>query len=220
MYKKILIMFTFLALFTTTIMAPSPNAFAFSDHSQSVSVVTESNFTKEDILPLKKYVSVNKKGFFEFDIEKAKADGFEEELLIGQQKHLQHLNIQIAEGDLKAYSNLNIDSTRSDKPSSVISIKGNCNGVTTKKENYWWGYSRKLDSCMANKVAADFAGAASVSGGVAVVAGIWGVAPAVPPGIAGSYWALLSSRIYANNSDNTGVVLDMTWAYIFDIEPQ
>lgn len=72
-------------------------AFAFSDHSQSVSVVTESNFTKEDILPLKKYVSVNKKGFFEFDIEKAKADGFEEELLIGQQKHLQHLNVQIAE---------------------------------------------------------------------------------------------------------------------------
>lgn len=73
---------------------------------------------------------------------------------------------------------------------------------------------------MANKVAADFAGAASVAGGVAVVAGIWGVVPAVPPRIAGSYWALLSSRIYANNSDNTGVVLDMTWAYIFDIEPQ
>ncbi|QDX95483.1 hypothetical protein EEL31_13345 [Brevibacillus laterosporus] len=220
MYKKFLMMFTFLALFATTIMAPSPDAFAFAAQSQEISVVAESDFTKEDILPLKKYVSVNSEGFFELDIEKAKADGFEEELLIGQQKHLQHLNVQIAEGDLKAYNNLTVEATHSGKPSSVISIKGNCNGVTTEVKNYWWGYSRKLDSCKANKVAADFAGAASVAGGVAVVAGIWGVAPAVPPGIAGSYWALLSSRLYANNSDNTGIVLDMTWAYIFDIEPQ
>ncbi|MCR8978663.1 hypothetical protein [Brevibacillus laterosporus] len=222
MFKKILMMFTFLALFATTIIAPSPNAFAFADQTKSVSVAAEGDFTKEDILPLKKYVLVNNEGFFEFDIEKAKADGFEEELLIGQQKYLQQLNTQIAEGDLKAYNNLDVKAIHSNKPSSVISIKGkgNCNGITTEKTTYWWGYSRKLDSCEANKVAADFAGAASVAGGVAIVAGIWGVAPAVPPGIAGSYWALLSSRIYANNSDNTGVVLDMTWAYIFDIEPQ
>ncbi|MDN9012900.1 hypothetical protein [Brevibacillus laterosporus] len=220
MFKKILMMFTFLALFATTIIAPSPNAFAFADQAKSVSVAAEGDFTKEDILPLKKYVTVNSEGFFEFDIEKAKADGFEDELLIGQQKHLQQLNAQIAEGDLKAYNNLDVKAIHSDKPSSVISIKGNCNGITTDVKTYWWGYSRKMDSCKTNRVAADFASASSIAAGTAVVAGIFGGAPAVPAGITSAYWALLSSRLYANNSDNTGVVLDMTWAYVFDIEPQ
>ncbi|MGG0939723.1 hypothetical protein ABHN11_27335 [Brevibacillus centrosporus] len=161
-------------------------------------------------------------GFFEFDIKKAKADGFKKELLNGQQKHLQQLNSEIAKGNLKASSNLNITKILPGNSgiASDINIASTCGGVTTSVEEYWWGYSRMLDSCDTDELAADFASAASVAGGVAIVAGIWGVAPAVPPGLAGSYWALLSSRLYANNSRSTGVILDMTWAYVFDIEPQ
>ncbi|MBG9797692.1 hypothetical protein O0555_18785 [Brevibacillus laterosporus] len=47
MFKKVLMMSTFLALFATTIIAPSPIAFAFADQTKSVSVAAEEDFTKE-----------------------------------------------------------------------------------------------------------------------------------------------------------------------------
>lgn len=215
-------MFTLIALFVTAMIAPLSNTLVFANESQlKVSVDEKSNFSKEDILPLEKYISV-KKGFFEFDIKKAKADGFKKELLNGQQKYLQQLNSEIAKGNLKASSNLNVETIRPDESlmASDINIAASCGGITTSKTTYWWGYSRKMNSCLTDKVAADFASASSVAAGVAVVAGIWGVAPAVPAGLTAAYWGLVSSRLYANNSESTGVVFDMTWAYVFDIEPQ
>ncbi|MGE7926411.1 hypothetical protein [Lysinibacillus xylanilyticus] len=38
--------------------------------------------------------------------------------------------------------------------------------------------------------------------------------------IAAGYAGLFSSRVYANNSYSTGVICNLTWAMIFDVDPQ
>ncbi|WP_341279453.1 hypothetical protein [Paenibacillus sp. FSL H8-0537] len=60
----------------------------------------------------------------------------------------------------------------------------------------------------------------SVSGGVAAVAAYYGGLPAIPPGITAAYFGLMAARISANNAYNTGVYVGITWAFVFDIEPQ
>jgi len=51
----------------------------------------------------------------------------------------------------------------------------------------------------------DFAGVSAVSTGIAVIAAYFGAVSAIPPGLTAAYFALLSSRIAANNAKGTGI---------------
>ncbi|WP_322923315.1 hypothetical protein [Paenibacillus campi] len=178
---------------------------------------TNNEFTKEDVLTLKPYVSVNANGFFELNDVKAKQDGIDVSLLEGQKTYFDELNQQIRSGNLKAHSDLSITSNNQTPLISNLnkSATSSCTGINTAVKNYWWGYSRYMDSCVANKFAADL-----TSGGISVVAAYFGVLPAVPPGITASYFGLLASRVAANNANSTGIYLEMTWALAFNITPQ
>jgi len=58
--------------------------FAFEISDNAYSDIGTLTFTKDDILTLEKYISVNKKGFFEIDKKQAKADGVNNSLLNGR----------------------------------------------------------------------------------------------------------------------------------------
>ncbi|WP_411344498.1 hypothetical protein ACE3MZ_23530 [Paenibacillus sp. WLX1005] len=179
-------------------------------------------FTKQDILALKPYVSVNESGFFELDYSKAQKDEVDLELLQGQKIYFDTLNKQIESGELKAHSDLSITSENLAPLTSDLSksVTASCAGKNTAVQQYWWGYSRYMNSCEANRFSADLTGVSATSGGVAIVAAYFGAIPAIPPGITAAYFGLLASRVAANNANSTGIYLEMTWALAFNITPQ
>lgn len=189
--------------------------------SVSVSQELDNHFTKEQILTLEQYVSVNEDGLFELNDSRAILDGINEELINGQKRYFTYLNKQIAEGNLYVSSNLSTINESVTKTNSIFeNTLSSCGGVTTDAEYHWWGVSRKLSSCLANKVSGDLFAVSSVSGGAAAVAAYFGGLPAIPPGITAAYFGLMAARISANNAYNTGVYVGITWAFVFDIEPQ
>jgi len=183
----------------------------------------EGEFTFEDIMSLEKYVSVNNEGLFILDTTSAVKDGVSLALLEGQQKYFDSLNLEIEEGTLKANKSLEITNLESDyntySPNGGVSLLGNCNGVTKPAVEYWWGKSRKFDSCDANKFSADLYSVAAGAAGAGLL-GFW--IPGMGWASIGTtaYCSLYASRVSANNSRNTGIIVDMTWAMVYDIEPQ
>ncbi|MCY7782726.1 MULTISPECIES: hypothetical protein [Bacteria] len=201
----------------------APNVFAQESAPSNLPPMkkySEEQYDKEDILALEKYVSV-KDGYFVLDSSKAKSDGFKNDLVDGQQKYFEFLNSEISAGNLTVDKNLNITGQTQEqknfKPADAEILK--CKGKTTKSKTYWWGYSRKLNSCDSKKVATSFSSASSVAAGIAVAAAWFGIIPSVPPGLSAAYFGLVASRINANNNGK-GVIADMTWAVVFNIKPQ
>ncbi len=66
---------------------------------------------------------------------------------------------------------------------------------------------------------ADLASVA-VGGGSAALLAVWIPGMGWASIIAAGYAGLFLSRVYANNSYSTGVICNLTWAMIFDVEPQ
>ncbi|GIO41748.1 hypothetical protein [Paenibacillus apis] len=195
-----------------------PSTFA-QDFTKDTIIQEEikSSFTKDDILKLSPYVSVEK-GYFVLDSENALRAGHSKELIKGQQSYFDYLNKEIQQGNLAAKENLEIINLKT--PSDNFNIAASCEGISTAVEHHWWGYSRYMDSCEADRFAADLASAASVATGVAVVAAYFGGVPAIPPGLGAAYFALVSSRVSSNNAHGTGIFIEMTWVLVFDITPQ
>ncbi len=208
--KKIISFLLVLVLFTVA----CPPTFANGNSNDE--------YTKQDILTLKPYVYVNSDGFFELNETQAKKDGISVDLLDGQKTYFDKLNEKIKSGYLEAHSDLSITTkTQAPLTSSINkSVTSSCTGITSAVKDYWWGYSRYMDSCVANKFAADLTSVSVTSGGISIVATYFGVIPAVPPGITASYFGLLASRVAANNANSTGIYLEMTWALVFNITPQ
>ena len=187
-------------------------------------------YTKEEILKLEPYVSVSNVGLFKLDVKKAQKDNIDEELIKGQLQYFEQLNSLIEKGDLKAQKNLEIDRindtiplTSYEQNISIAAKAGHWSscggGINTSVEYHWWGMSRYACDCVTRAMGSDFASVAAVSTGVAVVATYFAVAPAIPPGLTAAYFALLASRLDANNHGK-GTCIGITWAFVFDIEPQ
>lgn len=204
------------------------NLFAFENYDNFETLdkvyndISTLNITKADILALEKYISVNKKGFFEINKKQAKADGIDDFLLNGQENYLNHINSLIKTGELKANENLEIKSNI--KRSNVSALSSGHwwswgGGLNTDVSYHWWGYSRYACDCETQRMSADFNTCASVGAGIAVVAAYFGAIPAIPPGLSSAYWWLLASRLDANNHGR-GVYIEMTWVLVFDITPQ
>lgn len=184
---------------------------------------TEAEFTMEEIMALEQYISVSSEGLFIMNNTEAIADGVSLKLLEGQQRYFDSLNLEIKEGILKVNKNLeiiNLDSNFDKNLSNgEISLYANCNGVTTNPVDYWWGKSRKFNSCHANEFAADLASVAAGAVGAGILA-FWVPGMGWASLATSAYCAHYSARVYANNSYNTGVKIDMTWAMVYDITPQ
>jgi hypothetical protein len=192
--------------------------FAFEISDNAYSDIGTLTFTKDDILTLEKYISVNKKGFFEIDKKQAKADGVNNSLLNGQEDYLKHINSLIKTGELTANESLEIESN------NTLALRSghwwSCGGgMNTSVSYHWWGYSRYACDCETQRMSADFNSCASVGSGITLVAAYFGAVPAIPPGLSSAYFWLLSSRLDANNHGR-GVYVEMTWLLVFNITPQ
>jgi hypothetical protein len=101
----------------------------------------------------------------------------------------------------------------------IIEKEFQIKGKNTSLAYHWWGVSRYLNYCNANKFAADMASVAAGYTGAGLVAGIWFPGVAVAGGIIASYAALMSARVSANNN-GSGVYIGITYAGFFNVEPQ
>lgn len=134
------------------------------------------------------------------------------------------LNLEVKEGKIEVHKNLEVeDLTVSNNTLTVgrISLYAKCSGggVTTDPVTHWWGKSRKFNSCDADKFAADLASVSVPSTGAALLAG-WIPGMGWAGVIAAGYTGLFSSRVLSNNAYSTGVIVNLTWAMVFDVEPQ
>lgn len=217
--KKFLIAFMTVLLILPVLLNTTAHAANSLNEEQPISQQQTSQFTWEDIQALKPYISV-KNGLFKFDSNSAKKDGKNKELVKGQKDYLSDLNEMIKKGILKVESNLEVVSLEPLVADNGFSILASCPGKSSTKESYhWWGTSRYLNNCQANKFAADLASVAAGYTGAGLVASIWFPAVGVAGGVIASYAALMSSRVYANN-EGKGVYAAITYAAVFNIEPQ
>lgn len=82
---------------------------------------------------------------------------------------------------------------------------------------HWWGYDRKFTNYQTKqyveRLEMQAAGATMVTGVGAWFPPIGGIA-----GVSAGYWALLASRVEANNHGN-GVLVEVTWVNVFNVTP-
>ena len=160
-------------------------------------------FTKEDILSLVKYVSVDDNGYFKLNEKKAIIDGVPIKLLEGQRNDFNKVNSDIQKELLKANKNLEIGIKN---PTFTIfgpsleeqnhSTLSSCNGVTTSPKTYWWEQSRELNSCDANRFSANMYS------------------------LAAGYFSLFEARVNTHNSTGRGVKPNVTWGLAFSVSSQ
>lgn len=208
-----------------TLVLPN-NASARTNEVKSIEIESEQSyaeFTLEEIMALEKYISVNSEGLFVMNKPAAISDGHAIKLLEGQQSYLNYLNSDIKAGKIKAHKNLEIEdlgTVNLDSDLSEIVINGSfstlpaCGGVTTTPQKKVWGMTRKLNSCDANKYAAQLAGVAAGSGLTGVIT-FWIPGMPVAAGVAAGWAGLYSASLYAHNSHNTGVITNLSWAMVF-----
>ncbi|GLB62107.1 hypothetical protein [Cytobacillus sp. NCCP-133] len=179
-----------------------------------------SEFTMEDVMALESYISVEN-GLFKFDSSSATKNGHDKELVKMQKDYLSDLNTEVKNGKLKVESNLEIvvlEPLAAEESGDYTTLVS-CPGKNTSLAYHWWGVSRYLNYCNANKFAADMASVAAGYTGAGLVAGIWFPGVAVAGGIIASYAALMSARVSANNN-GSGVYIGITYAGFFNVEPQ
>ena len=215
-----LIMFKFKKLISavlTLAMVCSLSIPAFAQTSDIDETSLAQKYTVDDIKALEPYVSAVD-GHFTFDVEQAKADNVDTELIEGQVQYFDFLNCRADRGEITIEEDLGIINNNT----SVIHATHwpSCGGgINTSVTEYWWGYSRYACDCETQRISADLNSAASVAAGIAVVTAYFGAIPAIPPGLDSAYFWLLASRLDANNH-GYGVYIEMTWVLVFDITPQ
>lgn len=228
--KKILnIALLFVLFFSTmtTAFVQSANGMVIENTSNENTKMV--NYTKDAILTLEPYVSVED-GFFKLNAEEATKNGIDFALIQGQQGYFDLLNEQANNGELMISQDLTIeDLTQSKQPviqeDSLITTLAACKGISRGPEPFWWGHRTYADSCDTKKLISDANTAAAAGGLTGSGVGIIGLffpimlAPAGVAGLTGAYFWLFSVRLDANNNGK-GVIVDLTWAAVFDITPQ
>lgn len=209
--------------FTVPILA---NNLDTKNFEKSLDLNKFSDYSVEDIKKLEPYI-IAENNSFKFDVEKALEDGFDKDLVMGQELYLSKLNDEAKNGYIEIHQNLEITSKYKNNLSD-ISYKS-CDGMNTEFEKHWWGFSRYADNCDTKRIINEL-NYLSAKGGL--VASLASVVQAFFPqssiittpivggsGISIAYIQLLTNRLDANN-EGKGVYIEMTWVGVFDITPQ
>ncbi|MGE7093569.1 hypothetical protein ACQKII_19360 [Lysinibacillus sp. NPDC048646] len=216
------------ALLTVFSFSTVTTAFAQSyEPSLNVNVNDFEEYTFDDILALEPYVHVED-GLFILNENTASEAGIDYELIKGQQEYLNYLNQQVESNAISVSQDLTIQNLSEDnqyQKTSAMLAKASCNGKTTGAEYHWWGYKTYLNSCDTKKAISD---SNTVAAGGAITAAALGglgywfpvfLAGGVISGLTSGYFWLFATRLDANNNGR-GVIVDMTWATIYDMTPQ
>ncbi|MCM3705837.1 MULTISPECIES: hypothetical protein [Cytobacillus] len=213
--KKFLVAFMAVLLILPTLLYAPTQASSLDEEKQT------SEYTFEDVMALESYISV-KNGLFKFDSSSAKKDGHDQELVKMQEDYLSDLNKEIENGKLKAKSNLEIvelEPVVAEGSGDFSVMAASCPGKSTDIAHHWWGVSRYMNDCEANRFSADMASVAAGYTGAGIVAAIWFPGVGVAGGVIASYAALMSARVAANNY-GSGVYMGITYVGFFNVEPQ
>lgn len=224
--RKILIA----ALLTVFSFSSVTTAFAQSYEPsviENIKVNDVEEYTFDDILALEPYVHVEE-GLLILDENSASDAGIDYELIKGQQEYFNYLNQQVKTNAISVSQDLTIQDLSEENigyQSNSLMLLADCKGVTKPAEAHWWGYKTYLNSCDTKKAITD-ANTVGASGGITGaglgVLGIFFPVLLIPGGVSaltGSYFWLFATRLDANNNGK-GVIVDMTWATVFDITPQ
>lgn len=223
MHKLLIAILLTVFSFSTTV-----TAFAKTSEEPVAESISEKDYSMTDILSLEKYIQV-KEGLFVFDIQKALEDGKDYNLVLGQQKYLEYLNQQVKDNVLKLSKDLTIENIKendfSQRNMTGVLAKASCKGKSVAAKYYWWGYKTVLNSCETKKAISD-ANTVAAAGGIGGTSlgglGIFFPVLLIPgaiSGATGSWFYLFATRLDANNKGK-GVIVEMTWAAVFDITPQ
>lgn len=222
--KKLMILF----LLTVLTFSSMTTAFAKSSgpiEDNKVNQTTE--YTVDDILSLEPYVEVDN-GLFKLNAKKANIDGIDKGLIKGQLEFFDFLNKQVKLNVIKVSEDLTIQNLVEPKNVSDIGsvgIMATCYGKTSSPDYHWWGYKSYLNSCDTKKAISEIntagaSGAISTDGlaGAAIFFPVLAIPASVAAISSGWFW-LFATRLDANNNGK-GVIVEMTWAAVFDVAPQ
>lgn len=211
-------------LLSLTMICPlTVTAFAAEKDTITDAADKMKTYSVEEVMQLEPYVS-QEEGLFVLDADTALANGIDENLVNGQMAYFEYINGQVSKGTLVVHDDLTITST-ADAEAAHIHARAaghwsSCGGgKNTATTNHWWGYERYACDCETRRMSSDFASSASVAAGVGVIGAYFGGVGAIPGGLSSAYFALVAARLDANNHGK-GVHIQMTWALVFDIDPQ
>jgi len=220
----------FILVLLTIFLLPTVNPAVAQSYGPSVIENNNRNdfkeYTFEDILSLEPFVHVED-SLLVLNENGASEAGIDSVLIKGQLEYFVFLNQQVKINAISISPDLTIQtlSNNNEYQNNTLKRSAWCRGVTTSPEYFWWGYKTKLNSCDTAKVSSQ-AGTIAASGAITAVSltvlGGWFpplIAVSVIPGLTSGYYWLLSERLNANNK-GSGVIVDMTWATIYNITPQ
>ncbi|MFV0504096.1 MAG: hypothetical protein ACK5LT_09050 [Lachnospirales bacterium] len=196
------------------------SSFSFTN---AVFADVKQDITTKDIMELEKFVNVNEFGELYLEMDFISNVFANQDAVRILKDHFIDINERVRSGEIFIDNNLNI------KGENIAIITHRCFKGTNKVSTYWWGYRRYACNCESKRITFDLD---SIAGGATISAGIGGgiavifpvsapIAGAIGAGftISSGYASLLSTRISANNK-NYGTIINMTKAFVFDVEPQ
>ncbi|MGL5717079.1 MAG: hypothetical protein ACRCX2_28945 [Paraclostridium sp.] len=210
-----------------TLMSATATLTSFADYTNinnsinnNISESSSYKFTKEEILQLEPYVYIDGSGNFKLNFQDALINGIDSNLLDGQQRYFDYLNLEISKGNIYANKDLTIvGMTEAQREAEGSLLEERCTqGKNTSAKTNWWGISRYTCNHNTNIVAGDLKTVASIAG-AANILGIWFPGVTIPATATSLYFNQVGKRMLANNKGR-GVLTEITWALIFDITPQ
>ncbi|MER2058385.1 MAG: hypothetical protein ABTA16_06145 [Niallia sp.] len=150
------------------------------------------------------FVKVTEQGTLE--LEGVPTNFYETYNLDQLQAHFDNLNQLALRGNITINKDLSIQDN---------SIQ--LNAVYGKWTYHWWGYDRKFTNAQANDYV-NYLLSAAAGGAIVTGAGAWFPPVAAIAGTSSGYWALLATRVNANNK-GYGVLVEVSWLAVFDVTP-
>lgn len=219
MFKKLLA----IVLSATMLMGMGTTAFATEYNQNEIDQSNSEVATMEDVFELEPFIIRDEDGTLSLNVDEALNNNANPQAIEALQQHFETINPQILDGEISTDDELNIIG------GEHLIMSHRCSLGENSFTTFWWGYQRYACNCESKRIVSDLdtwaAGGTMVGGVAAGVAIVFPVTAAVAGVIAAGaafdagYWALLATRIDANN-EGRGTITNMTHVLIFDIIPQ
>ncbi|WP_210608700.1 hypothetical protein [Priestia flexa] len=215
MFRKGLVLSLSGILLTGSIVPIVANAHS-NNESKDISVNYEDVAATQDeqevmINTVEKYVNLNSDGTIELseEIPKELVEKYDINAL---KDRFELLNQQVKDDRIIINQDLSI--------SEKNLVQARAAAKYEKTKRYWWGDKNWYTNAQTKAHIKDLNSATIAAGGVATALGTLGFVPGAFTGaVAGTYWALLASRMDANNKGK-GVTVSATWALVFNVSPR
>lgn len=214
MLKKFIRTTTRAALVSTSLLAISPlQSVAAAENPTNNTVIENTSQTGtedfgDSITNTQEFVEVDNQGYIKLK-DNVSQENYEKYNLGQLEEHFVNLNQKVDQNIISISSDLEIQENN-----NIFTIYSS--GPT--QEYNWWGYRTTYTNAQTNSAVSTLNAFAAGSGGAAAV-GFWFPVFGAGAGLSAGYAGLLANRMDANNNGN-GVLVDMTWAAVYNVSPR